>query len=286
MLILVYDGLFRRDQNGEYVLDENGQRIALVGTQARQVLLLLLEYAADRGYRRDGLNPLAGTKRPVHIRSKSLEQTRTDEEWDELMEMARVAALRPRAAKHLNRTLATTCYTGARIGGSVGLTREKVDLIEPPTLLVNKQLPESYRVTDKDPLEDTKCSDVRMVIAAPALAEILTEALESSKSTDPTDPLFPTKNGTFPTHANVRPCSAISSMGLTWHGFIPTRYAGPNSRTPPGCSDWTRPPTWAVTTLSGSRRSTTPSSRTSSFLDPWALFAGASGEDSRGDSYD
>ncbi|WP_299928881.1 hypothetical protein [uncultured Nocardioides sp.] len=131
---LLYEELFRRDRHGQYVLDEDGNLIPLVGKQARHVLGAILNFAADRGYRHDGMSPLFGTKAPPkRPRGARIERVLTEAEWAELLEMARVAARRPRAAPHLYWMLVLMYYTGVRIGEAVGLTHAKVHLsLDPP----------------------------------------------------------------------------------------------------------------------------------------------------------
>lgn len=203
---LLYDGLFRRNHRGEYIEDEQGQRVPLVGTQARQVLRLVLDFAADRGYRHDGLSPLYGTTAPHKaLREKRISRVVTDTEWKQLLEMSRAAAARPRASAHLHRLLVLVYYTGARTGEAVGLTIGKIDVAsDPPSVVIDEKLPESYRVSDRNPLEPTKGKERRVVIAAPELHMMLLEALQGRDSSGPKAPLIATRNGTFVTHANVR----------------------------------------------------------------------------------
>lgn len=203
---LLYEGLFRRDRHGEHILDSDGQRIPLVGKQARQVLGAVLNFAADRGYRHDGMSPLFGTKPPPRRpRGARIERVLTEAEWDELIDLARAAGRRPRAAPHLYRVLIIMYFTGVRIGEAVGLTHAKVDLhAEPPRVTFDEQLPESYRVGDVDPLEPTKGTDRRTVVMAPELFELLVDIASSSPHRGAKDPVIATRRGTFVTHANVR----------------------------------------------------------------------------------
>ncbi|HXH81109.1 site-specific integrase [Nocardioides sp.] len=217
---LLYGNLFRRNQRGEYIFDEDGSRIPLKGPQPRQVLRLLLGFAADFGHRRDGMNPLAGTRKPTASpRNPRLLRALTPEEWQELLEMARTAALRPRAAPHLYVALAIMYYTGVRIGEALGLTVDKVDLrSDPPTIVFDEKLPESFRVGQRQLLEMTKSQDQRVVVVVPQLAEILANVLARLDYTRAGDPLIVTKRGTFVTHANVRTTlrALVAGTALEW----------------------------------------------------------------------
>lgn len=217
---LLRDGLFRRNQRGDYALDELGQRIPLKGTQPRQVLGSALNFAADFGYRRDGMSPLYGTTRPP--REEVGERHRrvlTDEDWLRLLEMARVATTRARVSPHLYCTLLIIHFTGIRIGEALGLTISKVDIVsDPPTLTVDTKLPESYRVGDHDPLEPTKSKDTRVIVAVPELHALLVELLTHRSEAALDEPLIMTRRGTFVTHANVRRAlrELVKGTDLEW----------------------------------------------------------------------
>lgn len=203
---LLHYGLFRRDAKGQYVLDAEGNRIPLQGQQARRVLNSVLNFAADFGYRRDGMSPLYGTREPARApRPERYERVLSDQDWKALLTMARTAAGQPRATPHLYRTLVIIRYTGIRIGEALGLTVGKVDLLaDPPRIKVNAKLPESYRIGNSRPLEPTKSSDSRIIITANELQEVLIEILANRDGAAADDPLVATRNGTFVTHANLR----------------------------------------------------------------------------------
>ena len=204
--MLLHHGLFRRDQHGEYLLDSDSKKIPLRGLQPRQVLGSVLNFAADFGYRRDGLSPLYGTQRPdPEPRAERCDKVLTDEQWEQLLGIAREAATRPRAMPHLFQTLMVMRYTGIRVGEALGVTIEKVDIISnPPTIKVDQKLPESYRVRDDAPLEPTKSRDCRVFVIVPELHEMLVDILAARPGASLKDPLITTRKGTFVTHANLR----------------------------------------------------------------------------------
>lgn len=134
------DGLVRRDRHGEPLLDSEGRTRPLVGRQPRQVLLMLLTYAADRGYRHDGQNVLAGTEVPR--RPKPSPRALTDDEWGQLLGLAESAARRHhRADWNLVHLLTLLRYTGVRINEALGLMWADVDFkATPPTVRVERTL--------------------------------------------------------------------------------------------------------------------------------------------------
>lgn len=119
---------------GAYRLDEHGQRIPLRGAQPRNVMRIVLRFAADRGYRADGINPLDGTETPE--RHTPAVRALTDEECERLVTMAERWHRNGHGASDvLWHGLVLLRYTGLRVGELLALSWADVDLqCDPPTI--------------------------------------------------------------------------------------------------------------------------------------------------------
>lgn len=114
---ILYEGLFRRDRHGEHILDKRGKRIPLRGQQPRNVLIQMLNYAADRGI--VPVNVLQGTK-PADQEAKPDPRILTPEEWAWLRDRAKDAATKTaRSNIDLHDVLVLMYATGVRIGEAV-----------------------------------------------------------------------------------------------------------------------------------------------------------------------
>jgi integrase len=209
---------------GEYRTDEHGRRIPLHGEQPRTVMRLLLRFAADRGYRSDGINPLDGTETPE--RREPVVRVLTDEEADRLIEMAAEWYRTGHGASSvLWHGLVLLRYTGLRIGEALALTWGDVNLDgEPPTIRVHQTLTES-RSGLKAGLGPTKGGTIDMIaLADPAVAVLRARRPEGWESTQF---VFATRSGRPVTQANFRRAlrDRVRGTELAWthpHSFRKT----------------------------------------------------------------
>lgn len=222
-------GLFARHQGhraddgswvpGEYRLDESGHRIPLQGAQPRNVLRIVLRFAADRGLRTDGVNPLDGTETPE--RRAPAVRALTDEESTHLIEMA----------AHWHRTghgasdvlwhgLVLLRYGGLRLGELLALTWDDIDLAsDPPTMTVRHTLLEQRGTVGG--LGPTKGGTVDVIALHPAAMTIL---LSRRRASDLGPFVFATRTGRPVTQANFRRAlrDLVRGTDLAWvhpHAF-------------------------------------------------------------------
>lgn len=222
-------GLFARHQGhrandgswvpGEYRLDEYGQRIPLQGAQPRNVLRIVLRFAADRGLRTDGINPLDGTQTPER-RSPTV-RALTDEESARVIEMAAYWHRTGHGAGDvLWHRLVLLRYAGLRLGELLALTWDDIDLdSDPPTMTVRHTLLEQRGTVGG--LGPTKGGTVDVV----ALHAAAVRVLRSRHRTDvPGVFVFATRTGKPVTQANFRRAlrDLVRRTDLAWvhpHAF-------------------------------------------------------------------
>ncbi|MEP9384628.1 site-specific integrase [Nocardioides sp. KR10-350] len=212
----------RRDEDGtwvpgEYLVDENGQRIPVTGTQPRAVLMQVLNYAADKGLREDGANVLFGTTAPP--KKKYEPRAITDREFETLYDLLVADATgHQRTNWDLHDFALVGHFTGCRTGEILGLTWDRLHLdADMPWMLVDRQLPEEWAAwvdAPEEVLAPTKADDKAKYRLHPELATVLTRRKERSQWTRPGDPVFAvpeTRPGTGRTgrptwlrHSNVR----------------------------------------------------------------------------------
>ncbi len=222
---VLLDGLFARKPGhrapdgrwvpGEYKVDDHGRRIPLYGEQPRTVMRLLLRFAADRGYRTDGVNPLDGTEAPE--RREPDVRAFTDEEGDRLIAMAAEWHRTGHGASDvLWHGLVLLRYTGARIGEAMGLTWDDVDLASgPPTITIRQTVIEA-RGSGAARLGPTKGGTTDVVALHPEAAAVLA-------SRRPKEPrcgqfVFATRTGRPVTPSNFRRAmrDLVRGTDLAW----------------------------------------------------------------------
>lgn len=206
---------------GEHLLDTDGNTIPLVGAQARQVLGLLLTYAIERGLRADGYHPLRNASQPE--RRPPEPRPVTNAEWADLRAWALAAATRhQRSTIDLHDFLVITRYAGTRIGETLGLTWDRVDLTtEPPTALINRQILETKQIGP------TKTSDTRLIALHPDVVDVLTRRLAEATWIGDDVPVLavPARTGaeswTWPQHGNMRTRLRALVKGTSLEGIHP-----------------------------------------------------------------
>lgn len=226
---VLLSGLFARRQGhraddggwvpGEYRLDENGQRIPLQGAQPRNVLRIVLRFAADRGLRADGVNPLDGTETPE--RSSPTVRALTDEESARLVEMAAHWHRAGHGASDvLWHGLVLLRYGGLRLGELLALTWDDIDLAsDPPTMTVRHTLLEQRGAVGG--LGPTKGGTVDVIALHP---EAVTVLQSRCRPNGPGAFVFPTRTGKPVTQANFRRAlrDLVRGTDLSWvhpHAF-------------------------------------------------------------------
>ncbi|QYJ03111.1 tyrosine-type recombinase/integrase [Nocardioides panacisoli] len=189
-------------QAGGHRLDEHGQRIPLRGDQPRNVLKLLLAFAADRGFRTDGHNPLEGTKPPE--KAKPAPRALTDDEADRLIDMALHWHHTGHGASDvLWHGLVLMRYTGVRIGELLALTWHDIDLdAAVPAITVRHNLAEDGR-TDGMQLGPTKSGTIHVIALHERAVDVLAERRQTSGASADGF-VFATRTGCPVTHANFR----------------------------------------------------------------------------------
>lgn len=186
---------------GEHLRDADGELIPLTGAQPRNVMNLVLRYAADRGYRADGHNPLDGTQTPDRVRPTP--RALTDAQALRLIEMA----------EHWHRTghgagdvlwhgLVVMYYTGVRIGELLGLTWDDVDLTsDPATVTVASTLLEARGAVPMQ-LGPTKSGTTDTIALHEAAIEVLRARRKAAKPDAAY--VFATRTGRPVSQANFR----------------------------------------------------------------------------------
>ncbi|MDP3968988.1 MAG: tyrosine-type recombinase/integrase [Nocardioides sp.] len=204
---------------GGYLRDADGNRIPVTGPQPRQVLHLVLKYAADRGHRRDERNPLDGAHSPE--RETPEPRAMTEEEWQRLRSLAHAKGTSrgTRSNLDLHDLLTLLRYTGCRIGEGLGITRDRVDLdADPPSVLIDRQWLETGAL---GPVKDTRRKKsanehggVRRIALHPEAVAVIVRRLAEQEAKGWTGGDVPllavTRQGTggrswsWPSHANLR----------------------------------------------------------------------------------
>lgn len=184
-------------------LEDNG----LSTEGARGVLNQMLNLAA-----RDGaipINPMPLVSRPARepreVEALDVDQAR------ELLRIVHPDHLRKPGRRGPKRDLYNFCLlalaTGARVSEILAVPRRLVDLDgDAPTLTISGTLVEPRKgfVEEHHRQESTKTDDVRTLILPDAAASLLRARMESSRFTDPDDPMLPSGNGTWLWAANIR----------------------------------------------------------------------------------
>ena len=211
---------------GEYLRDQEGALIPVTGLMPRSTLMRLLGFAADNGYRRDGINPLLGSQAPD--RHEPEPRALIDDEADRLIarELAR-STRHQRSNRDLHDAMVLLRYTGIRIGECLGLTWDRVlDLDgDNPRILIDRQLLERTMT-----LGPTKGKDRRSIALHPLAVCMLKYRREDSKWTESNHPVFATaqtgpggRTGkvSWVRHSNLRRRWRESVEGTEWEWTHP-----------------------------------------------------------------
>ncbi len=203
--------------------DEPGNWVPLKGRQPRSVLMLVLQFAADEGLRRDGVVVLQGSRAPRSHTPAPREVT--GEDFDRLVQMADAKSKHRRSDTNLRDLFVLLYFSGLRMGEALGLTWDRVHLDDPdaPWVLVDRQLLEdgglAYGTTKGS---GSHRVESRRIVLHPRAAAMLSERRRATRWSKAGHPVF----------ATAKKNSRVSTRrGGGWHAApVPLRHSNVRRR--------------------------------------------------------